>query len=260
MATHVPGGRSVCIHSVCVASEQRRSGVGLSLVKEYVSRLASTGKYDRVLLIAHDHLRGFYERAGFEWIGPSAVVHGARPWFEMRKDLTPASDMTQTSTPETTLAKSPSNNNEQDINAIPQAPTNSNLPPGVWEALLSSSSRSRPAARVLSAFPNAVQDVVDADPATGAAANKHDLLCPRPGCGSVILKAGVARWVERASVQLDYLSQSPSSEDTKLPEYLGALPAPPATAQWWLVVPNAMVFENIGFSRAVQGASAFYWL
>jgi hypothetical protein len=33
---------------------------------------------------------------------------------------------------------------------------------------------------------------------------------------------------------------------------LPALPIPPETAQWWLITPSPMAFENIGFTRPVQ--------
>ena len=93
MSKHVPGSLSVCIHSVCVAPEYRKQKVGLGLINEYVSRLSSSRDdskpYTRILLIAHEELRGFYEQAGFEWVGRSAVVHGSKPWFEMRKELQP---------------------------------------------------------------------------------------------------------------------------------------------------------------------------
>ncbi|KAI0659152.1 acyl-CoA N-acyltransferase [Cubamyces menziesii] len=239
MSTHVPGSPSICIHSVCVDPEHRRKYVGLHLVKEFVSRAERAARagasYERILLIAHEELRGFYEKAGFEWVGLSAVVHGSRPWYEMRKELraTDAPPLSSASGRQP-LAQSSSE---------PQG-----LPAGLWEALQRSATRTRPAARLLSSFPNAVQDVVadiKTDGTDGAPTNKHDLLCPRPGCGSVILKGGVASWVERESMQLDASGQT-------LPDYIGALPVPPATAQWWLVKPNAMAFENIGFSRAVQ--------
>ncbi|EED77694.1 predicted protein, partial [Postia placenta Mad-698-R] len=87
MSTHEPGP-SVCIHSVCVAPDHRRKGVGLALLKEYLSRLETQPdrlgyQLERVLLITHEDLRSLYEKAGFEWVGESAVVHGSRPWFEM---------------------------------------------------------------------------------------------------------------------------------------------------------------------------------
>lgn len=40
-----------------------------------------------MLLITHEELRTLYEKAGFVWLGKSAVVHGAKPWYEMRRDL-----------------------------------------------------------------------------------------------------------------------------------------------------------------------------
>lgn len=122
------------------------------------------------------------------------------------------------------------------------------MPPGLWEALQRESSHAPPVARLLASFPNAVQDVISISESADSDANdssKYDLLCPRPGCGSIILKAGAASWVERASVQLE-------PQGHMFPAFLGALPAPPAMAQWWLVRGNAMVFENIGFSRPVQ--------
>ncbi len=211
MSTHDPAGSSICIHAVCVSPEYRKRGVALGLLKEYISRMErarqSGVSYERIVLITHENMRGLYEKAGFEWVGKSDVVHGSEPWFEMRKLLSPAPPPTQTQS----------------------------LPPGLWEALQRSSSRSVPSARLLPSFPRGIEDVCDPN-------NKYDLLCPRSGCGSIILKNGVASLVERESVQLEPAGiQSP----------LAPLPAPPAHTQWWRITPNAMAFENIGFSRAI---------
>ncbi|KAH9923499.1 uncharacterized protein B0H18DRAFT_1014818 [Fomitopsis serialis] len=81
--------------------------------------------------------------------------------------------------------------------------------------------------RALAAFPNGAQDLV-VDDGQGALRNKSDLLCPREGCGSVILKDGVASLVERASVQMDPLEHTAMS-------LLPPLPTP----------------RNIGFSKVV---------
>ncbi|KAI0777647.1 acyl-CoA N-acyltransferase [Trametes elegans] len=242
MEQHVPGSSSICIHSVCIDAAHRRKQAGLNLVRGYVARAERAAQaganYERLLLIAHDHLLGFYQKAGFELVGLSPVVHGARPWYELRKVLARPSH-----------AATPPYASVEQAQQGQSASGSQQLPPGLWEALQQqSSTRGRPVARLLTSFPNAVQDVVSdvgQDAAGGLPTNKYDLLCPRLGCGSVILKSGVASWVERESVQLDLPGQT-------LPDCLGALPAPPATAQWWLVKPNAMAFENIGFSRAVQ--------
>jgi len=214
MSNHVPNSSSVCIHSVCVSPDHRRKGIALQLLKEYVSRIEAAtlqGKpYERILLIAHDNLRSLYEKAGFEWLGPSAVVHGSRPWFEMRK----------------TVVHSPQQ-----------------MPPGLFEALKRPSGDPKAAIQRLSAFPEgALQLTVPHSQKAGVNVNKYKLVCPRDGCGSLILLPGVGEWAEKESVQFD-----PSGGSSKLP----ALPPAGETCQWWLITPSPMQFENIGFTRGV---------
>ncbi|KAJ6466947.1 acyl-CoA N-acyltransferase [Mycena sanguinolenta] len=217
MSNHVPDSSSVCIHSVCVSSAHRGLGVGLKLLREYIVRLETarrekTAPYERILLITHENLRPFYEKAGFEWVGPSAVVHGSQPWYEMRSILGLSSDGVESS------------------------------PQGVFEALQRPSNLN-PAPRSFASFPGGIAEVSFSE--SNVLANKFDLLCPRSNCGSVILKRGVAKFTEAPSVQLE----PPSNPSNPL---LPTLPQPPAAAQWWLVTPSAMEFENIGFSRAVE--------
>ncbi|KDR70260.1 hypothetical protein GALMADRAFT_255154 [Galerina marginata CBS 339.88] len=228
MSTHVPNSSSVCIHSVCVSHSHRRKGVGLALLKEYITRLEranveGSARYERVLLIAHDDLRDFYEKAGFEWLGKSNVVHGSKPWFEMRRNLASPNEV---------------------VNPPPRIPEeNQPIPPGVLEAL----TRKKdviPSSRLISDFPNTILDLLDSDDQSGVSVNKYDLLCPRTSCGSIILKKGVGKWVERTSVQME-----PSGY---VQDDLPPLPTPPETAQWWLITPSPMEFENIGFTRPVQ--------
>ena len=219
MSTHEPQGSSVCIHAVCVTPVHRRKGIALGLLKEYLARLeharADGAQYERVLLITHADMRSLYEKAGFEWLGRSAVTHGALPWYEMRKVL---------ESKPLIPAKVPS------------------VPPGLWEAFEQASTRPRPTARLLSAYPKGLLDVTQHAPSSSAVTNKFDLLCPRPGCGCVILKSGVAGLVERESVEME-----PSSSNSTLEP----LPAPPALVSWWRVTPNAMAFENIGVSKSI---------
>ncbi|KAF4566296.1 hypothetical protein EYR36_011713 [Pleurotus pulmonarius] len=230
MSTHVPGSSSICIHSICVAKEHTKQGVGSKLLKEYVSRLQVAAKdpstsYDRILLIVHEELRGFYEKAGFEWVGESSVKHGSRPWFEMRKILDTSNDATALPPAEIALPSQ-------------------GLPPGLWEALQkSSTSPNKPVPRPLSSFHGGTKTLIQTTDA-GISTNKVDILCPRPGCGSIILKRGVAKWLERSSVQME-----PSDQPGN--PLLSKLPPPPQTSEWWLAGPSPMVFENIGFSRPV---------
>ncbi|KAJ7740933.1 acyl-CoA N-acyltransferase [Mycena maculata] len=151
MSTHVPG-------------------VGLKLLREYIARLETVHReksapYERVLLITHENLRRFYEKAGFEWLGPSHVEHGSRPWYEMRIIL----------------------------GFSAQQP-----PPGVLEAL-QRPSNSGPAPRLLSSFPGGIPELASSQ--SNILVNKFDLLCP--GCGSVILKSSVAKLTDAPSVQIE---------------------------------------------------------
>jgi hypothetical protein len=93
-------------------------------------------------------------------------------------------------------------------------------------------------------FVNGVMDVIDST-SDGASFNKFDLLCPRAGCGSIILNKGVAKWVERESEQLEPAGYAQNP-------HLPPLPTPPETAQLWLITGSPMVFENIGFTRPVK--------
>ncbi|KAJ7103720.1 Mss4-like protein [Mycena epipterygia] len=216
METHVPGSSSVCIHSVCVSPASRKQGVALKLLREYIARLETfhrekSAPYKRVLLITHENMRPLYEKAGFEWLGPSAVVHGSQPWYEMR----------------IILGSSPS----------PLSP-----PPGVFEALQRPSNNDS-ISQPLSSFPGGIAEVSSYE--SNALVNKFDLLCPRIDCGSIILKSGVAKLTEAPIVQME-------PADHPCHPLLPALPPSSAVAQWWLIAPSPMEFENIGFSHGIE--------
>jgi len=226
MLTHIPSSSSVCVHSICVSPDHRNKGVGSRLLREYVSRLKAAREdngapYERILLITHDNLRSFYESAGFEWIGKSPVVHGSLPWYEMRIILDPAPIVDPLPSPDQTI------------------------PPGLLEAL-QRPSRSKPSPKLLTSFPGGVADV--ATEVGESHFNKFDLLCPRNDCKSIILKKGVAKLVERSSVELE----PPNYPANAL---LPSLPAPPSQTHWWLITPSPMQFENIGFTRPVRPLS-----
>jgi GNAT superfamily N-acetyltransferase len=192
MTSHVPGSSSVCIHSVCVSPFYRGKGLGQALLKEYLARLEAarsdgTATWERVILIAHDHLVPFYEKAGFENLGRSNVVHGSLSWFEVRRLLT---------TPLKSVEESPT----QVLEGHQQ------MPPGVLEALRRP--RAAPSSKLVTDFPNGFPELIQSSAATGISTNKFDLLCPRGDCGSIILKKGVGKWVERASVQVNIILAS----------------------------------------------------
>ncbi|KAF9451558.1 acyl-CoA N-acyltransferase [Macrolepiota fuliginosa MF-IS2] len=204
MSEHAPGASTICIHSICVQKSLQGKGIAMKLLKEYVSRLrtraeAGSVPYKRIVLISHENLIPFYENAGFKNLGKSGVVHGSLPWYELRVDLIKSDpSILGTTAPTTTSLVS-----TIDVAAMPPAQQGSQqIPAGLWEALSRDSSRkNRPTGKPLVSFENGLDDVI-ASAGEGTSTNKFDLLCLRPGCGSIILKAGVATWVERASEQV----------------------------------------------------------
>lgn len=84
MSSHVPDGAAICIHSVCVDSNKRRLGIALAMLQQYPAYIAQfQPPTERMLLICKEPLIDLYAKGGFELVGPSTVVHGADPWFEM---------------------------------------------------------------------------------------------------------------------------------------------------------------------------------
>jgi guanine nucleotide exchange factor len=197
MSTHVPNGPSVCIHSVCVSPLHRRKGIALRLLINYVERLRCSTTYERVLLITHEELRALYEAAGFEFVGASAVQHGAKPWYEMRKILRNSS---QLAVGDALGSTAPSSVDQADILA----------------ALMqqASSARTRPPPALLRSFQNGLDNVCTT--VESNLTNTYALVCPRPGCGSTILLARTANLVDKQSIQvwLQHLASCFSSSHT----------------------------------------------
>ena len=78
----------------------------------------------------------------------------------------------------------------------PTQESSSSIPPGLLEALRAP--RTRPVGTRLG---NGIQ----IDDVLSLGSNKYDLLCPRVGCGSVILKSGVAKLVDKNISDVRYL-------------------------------------------------------
>ncbi|GIL68425.1 hypothetical protein Vafri_21706 [Volvox africanus] len=88
MATHDHEGSLLCIHSVVVEAPLRRKGLATRLLRAYVVYVQATTPHLRgIRLICKQDLIGLYEKAGFILVGPSGVVHGRDPWFEMAMEL-----------------------------------------------------------------------------------------------------------------------------------------------------------------------------
>ena len=175
MRSHDPTGTSVCVHGLAVAELQRRAGIATALLMEYIRRLQDdpaigSSNADCVLLICHEDLIPLYTKVGFALQGKSPVVHGPKAWFELRIEL----------------------RSSVHVEDLPQQGA---VPPEVLAAL-TNPSRNRPLSRPFSSFPSSDSLV------TASGKNAFDILCPRTGCGSIILKSGVAKFQRGASVEV----------------------------------------------------------
>lgn len=77
---HQEQGGTICIHSLAVAPEFQKMGLGSVLMKSYIQRMKDSKIADRLALLAHDHLIEFYTGLGFKNMGPSAVTSCGGNW------------------------------------------------------------------------------------------------------------------------------------------------------------------------------------
>ncbi|KAG2485669.1 hypothetical protein HYH03_015641 [Edaphochlamys debaryana] len=90
MSTHEegPSAALLCVHSVVVEASLRRRGLALRMLRAYVPFVRTTAPHLRTIrLICKKDLIPLYEKAGFSLVGPSDVVHGQDPWYELALEL-----------------------------------------------------------------------------------------------------------------------------------------------------------------------------
>jgi guanine nucleotide exchange factor len=172
MTVHDPEGKTICVHSVCVDPGCQRRGIGSALLKEYTKRWTD-GPFDGISLIAHEELIKFYVDAGFKLIGKSEVVHGSKPWFELRCSL--QSQVPDIATQHRILEAL--QNNRSGVHQLDK--------------------------KLASHYAGCPSELVDR-----RGMNKLRLYCPRMACRSVILLEGVATFVKRPSIMVTvYITQ-----------------------------------------------------
>jgi GNAT superfamily N-acetyltransferase len=86
---HQEEGDTICVHSLAVAPEYQKMGLGSVLMKSYIARIKDAKIAKRMALLAHDHLVPFYTSLGFENMGPSAVTSCGGNWNNMVKIIPP---------------------------------------------------------------------------------------------------------------------------------------------------------------------------
>lgn len=87
-----PEGRTAAIHSLAVLPQFQHKGLGSTLMKAYLDRLAKQDVVDRAALIAHEEMIPYYEKFGFKNKGKSAAQFGGGGWFDMVKDISAEED------------------------------------------------------------------------------------------------------------------------------------------------------------------------
>lgn len=80
---HNEHGRTVCIHSLAILPAFQHQGLGRMLLKSYIQRIESAALADRIAIIAHEPLVGYYESFGFKSRGQSKVQFGGGGWTDM---------------------------------------------------------------------------------------------------------------------------------------------------------------------------------
>jgi GNAT superfamily N-acetyltransferase len=76
-------GGTICLHSLAVAPEFQKLGLGTILLKSYIQRMKDARCAERIALLAHDHLVPFYTSLGFENMGASSVTSCGSGWKNM---------------------------------------------------------------------------------------------------------------------------------------------------------------------------------
>lgn len=80
---HQDVGGTICIHSVAVKPEYQDLGLGSVLMRCYIQRMKDAKIADRLALLAHDEMKKFYGRFGFDDMGSSQVTACGGNWSNM---------------------------------------------------------------------------------------------------------------------------------------------------------------------------------
>lgn len=80
---HQDVGGTICIHSLAVKPEYQDMGIGSVLIRSYIQRIKDAKIADRLALLAHDDMKKFYGRFGFDDMGTSQATFGGGNWSNM---------------------------------------------------------------------------------------------------------------------------------------------------------------------------------
>lgn len=84
---HEDAGGTICIHSLAVHKDYQSNGIGTVLLRSYIQRIRDAHIADKLALLAHDNMRKFYSKHGFDNMGPSQATYGGGGWNNMILEL-----------------------------------------------------------------------------------------------------------------------------------------------------------------------------
>lgn len=96
MATHIPDGPILAIHSVVVGDEYRHQGIATAMMLNYVQEMKQMNQegvivpIEKIVLLAKKDMLTFYIHCGFQVVRPSHIVHGKELWYELEIKLGPS--------------------------------------------------------------------------------------------------------------------------------------------------------------------------
>ncbi len=96
-ALHDPTGPLLAVHSVVIDEDYRRKGLATELMNQYIQRVLKQEQENQsatetvpiasIVLLAKQHLLGFYVRCGYKVNRPSPIVHGKELWYDLEMEL-----------------------------------------------------------------------------------------------------------------------------------------------------------------------------
>lgn len=84
---HTEDGAYIAIHSVVVSPDYQGTGIGTTLVADYVQRMETVKAGKALILLSEESHLSFYRRAGFSDDGVSDCAFGGTEWHNMTRSL-----------------------------------------------------------------------------------------------------------------------------------------------------------------------------
>lgn len=75
-------GRYFCLLTIAVHPSYQRQGIASQLLNQIILKVKEDS-LSGIVLMCEEHLIPFYEKHGFQYMAPSASVHGGIQWHEM---------------------------------------------------------------------------------------------------------------------------------------------------------------------------------